>query len=89
MIMLETENGNHWAYEIEDRQHTLKDVEKPCHLCEFCPYGAFVEAFPLHPEHKGKDLNKLACEGKLNTGYNCLTFGHDCPVFYLGEGFTE
>lgn len=71
------------------RIHKLGEVEKPCYKCGFCPYGQLVEEFPLHPEHKGKDLNKLAEKGKLDTGYSCKVFGHDCPVYYHAEGFTE
>jgi len=66
-----------------------KDVEKPCQKCGLCPYGQLVEDFPLHPEFEGQDLNKLAKEGKIDTGYNCKVFGHDCPVFYLAEKVTE
>ena len=78
-------------YMMADRIHSYNSehVSKPCWKIGFCPYGGLVEYFPLHPEHKGKDLNKLANEGKLDTGYNCKVFGHDCPVFYLGEFLSE
>ncbi len=65
-------------------------IEKPCHKCGFCPYGALVEEFPLHPEFKDvsdEDLNNLG--DKINTGYNCTVFGHDCPVFYQAEPIVE
>jgi len=55
-----------------------EDLEKPCHKLGFCPYGVLVEKFPLHPERKGK-LKEIECE----------VFGHDCPVFYLSEDFSE
>ena len=75
------------------RIHKIREVEKPCHKCGFCPYGQLVEEFPLYPEFdkpefEGK-LNDLGRQGKLNTGYSCLTFGHDCPVFYHAEFITE
>ena len=71
------------------RIHKVGEIDKPCYKCGFCPYGQLVEAFPLHPEHKGKDLNKLGNEGKLSTGYDCGSFGHDCPVFYHAEFIQE
>lgn len=79
---------NRWLNNTK-RIHTITDYIKPCLELGFCPYGALIEVFPLHPEHEGKDLNKLAMEGKLDTGYSCKTFGHDCPVFYLAENITE
>ena len=30
--------------------HKPKDVEKPCHLCGYCPYGQLVEEFPIGEE---------------------------------------
>jgi hypothetical protein len=71
------------------RVYSTEEIDKPCWELRYCPYGPLVEGFPLHPEHKGEDLNKLAIEGKLNTGYNCTEFGHDCPVFYMAEGFID
>ena len=50
-----------------------KDIEKPCHLCNFCPYGQLAEEFPI------KSKSKLSCK----------VFGHDCPVFYHAEDFKE
>lgn len=52
----------------------VKNVPKPCHFCNYCPYGQLVEEFPI-------TLKK--------TKYSCKTFGHNCPVFYHAEGVTE
>jgi hypothetical protein len=71
------------------RIHGADKIEKPCRCCGYCPYGQLVEEYPLHPEHKGKDLNKLAEIGELFTGYSCKVFGHDCPVFYQAEPFVD
>lgn len=30
----------------------IKQVEKPCHCCGFCPYGQLVEEFPLGIEEE-------------------------------------
>ena len=69
----------------EVRKWKSDEIEKPCYSCGFCPYGQLVEEFPLHPEFEGQDLNELAKKGKLDTGYSCEIFGHDCPVFYHAE----
>jgi len=64
------------------RIYKNNEIDMPCDKLDYCPYGALVEEFPLHPEFKDEsDLNKV----DLNTGYSCTTFGHDCPVFYLAE----
>ena len=49
-------------------------IEKPCHILPYCPYGPLVEQFPL----KKKRTNK-----------SCKIFGHECPIFYVAEGFRE
>jgi len=48
-------------------------LDKPCHKLKYCPYGFLVEYSPL------KKKNKLSCK----------VFGHDCPVFYVAEGWVE
>ena len=48
-------------------------VFKPCNELGWCPYGPLVEQFPL--------------KGKSNI--SCSVFGHDCPVFYVAEGFAD
>jgi len=50
------------------------EVEKPCHSCNFCPYGELVEAFPIP---------------KKRTERSCIVFGHECPVYYLSEELSE
>lgn len=50
------------------------EIEKPCHKCNYCPYGQLVEEFPL--------TNK-------RTKMSCKTFGHNCPVYYMAENITE
>jgi len=65
----------------EKRVWKPSEIDKPCHKL----------GFPLHPEFDVliHDLNKLGREGKLDTGYNCKFFGHDCPVFYHAERVSE
>ncbi len=29
------------------RINDIKDFQKPCHICHFCPYGVMVEEYPL------------------------------------------
>jgi hypothetical protein len=50
--------------------------------------GSWQQCEPEHPEAR-PDINRLLHEGYLETGYNCLTFGHDCPVFYHAELIEE
>lgn len=51
-----------------------KAICKPCWEIKYCPYGPLVEDFPLKRERDEK---------------SCRIFGHDCPVFYVAEPFTE
>lgn len=51
-----------------------KKAIKPCKFCGYCPYGQLVEEFPIEMER-----NKRSCK----------VFGHDCPIFYLIEPFSE
>jgi len=51
-----------------------KAICKPCWEIKYCPYGPLVEDFPLKREPDEK---------------SCRIFGHDCPVFYVAEPFTE
>lgn len=62
-----------WAEKI-DWQRRVRSVCKPCWELKYCPYGPVVEDFPLKPIPDEK---------------SCRIFGHDCPVFYVAEPFTE
>lgn len=65
-----------WAEKVGWKQR-VKAVCKPCWEIKYCPYGPLVEDFPLRPESTEDD------------GRSCRIFGHDCPVFYVAEPFTE
>lgn len=58
------------------------EIEKPCGILEWCPYGALVEAFPLHGEGEYKHK-------PLADPSPCAVFGHDCPAFYVAEPFSD
>lgn len=62
-----------WGEKI-DWNRRVKSVCKPCWEIKYCPYGVLVEEFPLKSE---------------NDDQSCRIFGHDCPVFYVAEPFTE
>ena len=47
---------------------------KPCHILGYCPYGQLVEEFPL--DVQPSDIS-------------CKVFGHNCPVYYCAESFSE
>ncbi len=54
--------------------HTLQRIQiQPCNQLGYCPYGYLVEFFPLEERDE----------------YSCEIFGHDCPVYYLAEGFMD
>lgn len=44
----------------------INKIEKPCHKCEFCPYGQLVEEFPLK-------RGKYACKV---FGHDCPVYYH-------------
>ena len=52
----------------------VKAICKPCWEIKYCPFGPIVEDFPITLEPTEK---------------SCRIFGHDCPVFYTAEPFTE
>ena len=52
----------------------VKAVCKPCWEIKYCPYGPFVKEFPFK---------------EIPDDKSCKIFGHDCPVFYVAEPFTE
>ncbi len=62
-----------WAQKI-NWEKRVKSVCKPCWEIKYCPYGPLVEQFPLPKDRNNK---------------SCIIFGHDCPVFYVAEPFTE
>jgi hypothetical protein len=62
-----------WTEKINWKQR-VKSVCKPCWEIKYCPYGPLVEDFPLSEKNSDK---------------SCRIFGHDCPVFYVAEPFTE
>lgn len=51
----------------------INAICRPCWEINYCPYGSLVEDFPISNERE----------------YRCRIFGHDCPVFYVAEPFTE
>jgi hypothetical protein len=62
-----------WGREI-DWKRRVKAVCKPCWEIKYCPYGILVEDFDLRDEQDHK---------------GCRIYGHDCPVFYVSEPFSE
>jgi len=62
-----------WAEKIDWKQR-VKSVCKPCWEIKYCPYGSLIESFPLSDVYTEK---------------SCRIFGHECPVFYVSEPFTE
>ncbi len=62
-----------WGEKI-DWKKRVKAVCKPCWEIKYCPFGPIVEDFPINQEQTEK---------------SCRIFGHDCPVFYTAEPFTE
>ena len=76
-------------------------VCKPCWELKYCPYGPYVEEFPLLPrtrkevEEEEPDLNPEEYEEYPEeipeeiSDMQCTIFGHICPVVYVAEGVTE
>jgi hypothetical protein len=62
-----------WSEKI-DWKRRVQAVCKPCWELRYCPYGPLVEDFPL-PE--------------VDTHRSSRIFGHECPVFFTAEPFTE
>lgn len=62
-----------WGEKI-DWKKRVKAVCKPCWEIKYCPFGPIVEDFPI---------------SRKPTEKSCRIFGHDCPVFYTAEPFTE
>ncbi len=50
---------------------TVINMEKPCKILKYCPYGSLVEVAPLAEEQSDRQ--------------SCNVFGHICPVFIYSE----
>lgn len=62
------------------------EIEKPCGILLWCPYGPLVEDFPLRGEmHGDAEFRREA----LADPSVCTVFGHDCPAFYVAEPFAD
>lgn len=79
-------------------RETIRHVCKPCWEIKYCPYGPFVEEFPLMPltssevkeEFPGLDPEDYPKEIPEEVAIMaCDVFGHVCPVFFVSEEFTE
>lgn len=70
---------------LEAVKVVIARVCKPCWELKYCPYGAFVEEFPLlpPPEECPEEIPKEISD------MGCTVFGHMCPVFFVSEGYTE
>jgi len=73
-------------------------VCKPCWELKYCPYGPFVEEFPLLPptrkevEEQYPELNPEDYPEEIPeeiAEMQCTVFGHICPVVFVAEGYTE
>ncbi len=73
MVFLGDKAIGEWAKKI-DWKRRVSSVCKPCWELKYCPYGPLVEEFPIQKKRNNK---------------SCRIFGHDCPVFYAAEPFTE
>jgi len=71
---------------------------KPCWEIKYCPYGPFVEEFPLMPltrkeiEEDYPELNPDDYPEEIPEEISfmaCTVFGHICPVFFVSEDVTE
>ncbi|MFX1281116.1 MAG: hypothetical protein ACFFA3_17330 [Promethearchaeota archaeon] len=67
------DNIKNWP-NFNDKKIIATDVEKPCHILFWCPYGTMGDEFKPN-----KSMNR----------YDCNIFPHKCPVFYHAEPFSE
>ena len=68
----------------------MKNIQKPCYILGYCPYGKIVEYFPLHGQTVQWNGEKISWIKVLKKkDISCKMFGHDCPVFHLAEDGTE
>ena len=56
------------------KNNHINAICKPCWELNYCPYGLLVENFPAIDE---------------DNEYGCRIFGHECPVYFIAEPFTE
>jgi hypothetical protein len=73
-------------------------VCKPCWEIKYCPFGPFVEKFPLLPltreeaEEEFPGIDSSEYPEKIPepiSDMGCTVFGHVCPVFFISEEVTE
>jgi hypothetical protein len=71
---------------------------KPCWELKYCPYGVFVEKFPLLPltRKEAEEQFSVVESGEFPeeipkeiADMACTVFGHICPVFFVAESLTE
>jgi hypothetical protein len=77
--------------ELYQHQFNKKDQDKPCKTLNYCPYGALVEFFPLKdviPDITRQSIWLQAME-KIPSAQKCNVYGHDCPFYYVAEGFKD
>lgn len=63
-----------WFDKTNWSKRKTKAICKPCWEIKYCPYGPLIEQFPLQENRDEK---------------SCRIFGHQCPVFYVAEPFSE
>lgn len=59
---------------FNDQKISVHNIEKPCHLYGWCPYGSLGDEFFIR---------------ELDYKYGCKIYPHDCPVFYHAESLRE
>lgn len=83
---------------LDTIRSAISRVCKPCWELKYCPYGPFVEKFPLmiptrdevkksYPELDPDEYPKRIPEEISSMA--CTVFGHICPVFFVSEEYTE
>lgn len=58
------------------------EIEKPCGVLLWCPYGPLVEDFPFDGMEDEERIPQIEPE-------SCEVFGHHCPAFYVAEPFMD
>lgn len=62
------------CYGFNDQNIRVHNIEKPCHMLGWCPYGSLGDEFFIR---------------ELDYKYGCKIYPHDCPVFYHAESLRE